>query len=155
MSTPGAQAADFISVDRLQSLAATPESAAPELPRVFAAANLPDEDHRNWATEVLEKIEEPPTECLAMLIELLKHGSSTDAYWACRLIGRMHERADSAESALRELLTSAADMTVREEAAAALGKLSSLCDTTCIALASAAEKGSPRLARLSRAALNK
>ena len=76
------------------------------------------------------------------------------AYWAITLLGRVEDAGAQSEGVLAELLLHAPDISVRERAAWALGRMGPKSQAALEALKTAAASDSVRLARLAEEALS-
>jgi HEAT repeat protein len=114
-----------------------------------------DEDDRvrEWAVAALEDIGPPPDGLSAQLAELVASTDALVAYWAATLLGRSGRNAASAVTALAGCLASSADVSVRQRAAWALGKVGPAARAARDALQKAAADADPRVARLAREAV--
>jgi HEAT repeat protein len=124
----------------------------------FAALELvhacgDDESVNQFAIAALEDMGPPPADSKKALSAFLTSPESLVAYWAATLIGRLEETAKDCQADLAALLTSSADMAVRERAAWALGRVGADSESAIAALKEAARSGPARLQRLATAAL--
>lgn len=126
------------------------EAAAAAVPLVQACG---DESIREWAVAALEDLGPPPSGAIASLIELVSNADPLEAYWAVTLLGRSGQDAATAVAALTACVESSADLSVRQRAAWALGKIGDGATSARAALERAAGQGDERLARLAREAL--
>ena len=126
------------------------EAAAAAVPLVQACG---DEQLREWAVAALEDLGPPPSDTITLLIELVSNSDPLVAYWAATLLGRSGQDAATAATGLAACIDSSADLSVRQRAAWALGKIGAGATSARAALQRAAGQGDERLARLAREAL--
>lgn len=136
-----------------ERLACMAEAAAPAAAQLVRACGDADEQVREQAVAALEDLGPPPTETIGQIIELVAHGDPLVAYWAATLLGRAGRDAANAVPALAGCLTSRADLSVKQRAAWALGKIGPPAASAREALDRAAGDADPRLARLATEAL--
>ena len=113
-----------------------------------------EESVREAANAVLEEMDAPAAETLAALINLLNSASSDVVYWAATLIGRLGGEAAIASKPLGQLLADSHSESARERAAWALQRLGPVATDALPELELAAERGSARLQRLARGAID-
>lgn len=136
-----------------ERLARMGEDAAPAAIQLVRACGAAEEQVRQQAVAALEDLGPPPTEAIGQLIDLVAHGDPLVAYWATTLIGRAGEDAAPAVPALAGCLASPADLSVRQRAAWALGRIGAPAASAREALDRAAHDADPRLARLATEAV--
>jgi HEAT repeat protein len=136
-----------------ERLARMGEDAAPAAVALVRSCGDADDQVREQAVAALEDLGPPPAETIGQLIGLVADNRPLVAYWATTLLGRAGEDAASAVSALTDCLASSADLSVRQRAAWALGKIGPAAVAARQALAEAANDADPRLARLATEAL--
>ena len=136
-----------------ERLAQMAEAAAPAAAQLVRACGDADEQVREQAVAALEDLGPPPAEAIGQLIALVAHADPLVAYWATTLLGRAGEDAASAVPALAGCLASPADLSVKQRAAWALGKIGPLAASARDALNRAAGDADPRLSRLATEAL--
>jgi HEAT repeat protein len=129
------------------------EAAAPAAAQLVRACGDADEQVREQAVAALEDLGPPPAEAIGQLINLVAHGDPLVGYWATTLLGRAGEDAVSAVPALAGCLASPADLSVKQRAAWAIGKIGPAAASAREALNRAATDADPRLARLATEAL--
>jgi HEAT repeat protein len=114
-------------------------------------------DVREWAVAALEDLGPPPTDAVAALVPLVQDHEPLVGYWAATLLGRLEGRlgghAAGAVTALAGCVDSAADISVRQRSAWALGQTGPAAAGARGALDRAAAQGDERLARLAREAI--
>ena len=130
------------------------EEAAPAAVPLVTACGDADERVREWAVAALEDLGPPPTDSTAPLMKLVSVSDPLTAYWATTLLGRLGQDAAAAVSVLAACVDSAADLSVRQRAAWALGKIGSPAGSVRSTLERAAGQGDARLARLAKEALD-
>ncbi|MDG2015126.1 MAG: HEAT repeat domain-containing protein [Pirellulaceae bacterium] len=113
-----------------------------------------EESVQVWAVAALEEMGPPPVSTIPQLIELANDHQSIVAYWAITLLGRAEDASSQSEGVLTELLLTAGDISVRERAAWALGRLGPESQAAIDALKTVADSDSVRLARLAEEALS-
>jgi HEAT repeat protein len=159
MPDANALAADLNSADpgvrstAAENLARMAEAAAPAAAELVRACGDANEQVREQAVAALEDLGPPPAEAIDRLIGLVGHGDPLVAYWATTLLGRAGEDAARAVPALAGCLASPADLSVKQRAAWALGKIGAPAASARKALDRAAGDADPRLARLATEAL--
>jgi len=159
MPDANALAADLGSADpgvrstAAENLARMAEAAAPAAAELVRACGDANEQVREQAVAALEDLGPPPAEAIGRLIELVGHDDPLAAYWATTLLGRAGEDAARAVPALAGCLASPADLSVKQRAAWALGKIGAPAASAREALDRAAGDADPRLARLATEAL--
>jgi HEAT repeat protein len=136
-----------------ERLARMAEDAAPAAVAIVRACGDADEQVREHAVAALEDLGPPPAEVIGQLIDLVAYSDPLVAYWSTTLLGRAGEDASSAVPALAGCLSSPADLSVKQRAAWALGKIGSAAASAREALGRAANDADPRLARLATEAL--
>lgn len=129
------------------------EEAAPAAAALVQACGDPDDQLREFAVAALEDLGPPPAEAIGRLVGLVAHDAPLVAYWAATLLGRAGEDAASAVPALALCVDSTAELSVRQRAAWALGKIGPAAAAARDALARAARQDDPRLARLAAEAI--
>lgn len=140
-------------LDELQKLANDPELARQSLAAIARALTNEDEETRNWAIEALENMGPPPLEESDGIVDWTRQHSTLVACWGCKLIGRLEENANRYQQDLVRLVQSHDSLEVRQEAAAALGKLGTLGTQTREILSSISDDHDPRLKRMIARAL--
>jgi tRNA(Leu) C34 or U34 (ribose-2'-O)-methylase TrmL len=134
-------------VAKLMRAGTDAQSAAVSLIQAVADS---DEEVATQASEALENLGPPTAGAVEGLVALLTHDHSDCGYWAATLLGRLRADAASAVPALCSVIRSAADLSVRERAAWALGKIG-IADQGAVETLEQAMRGdSPRLTRLAR-----
>ena len=136
-----------------EQLARMAEAAAPAAVALVQACGDADEQVREQAVAALEDLGSPPPEAVARLTELVAHRDPLVAYWAVTLLGRAGQDAVTAVPALAECVASMVDLSVRQRAAWALGKIGPAAASARDVLEQAAGQDDPRLARLAAEAL--
>ena len=149
---------------RLQSPDAKQRAAAAEAlslmgpDAAFAAVELvnacaDEEAVRDCAVAALEELGPPPTESLERMTRSVSASDSLVAYWAITLLGRAGATASSSQDELIAVLAKSQELSVKERAAWALGKIAATSDAAKLALGQAASSSDARLARLAKASL--
>lgn len=136
-----------------EQLSRTGEAAAPAAVSLVQACGDDNESIREWAVAALEDLGPPPSGAIGDLIKLVKNPDPLVAYWAVTLLGRSGQDAVTAVAALAACIESSADLSVRQRAAWALGKIGSVAASARSTLERAAGQGDERLARLAKEAL--
>lgn len=136
-----------------ESLSRMAEAAAPAAVSLVRACGDTADELREFAVAALEDLGPPPPETIGQLITLVDHAGPLVAYWAATLLGRAGESAASAVPALAKCVDSTAELSVRQRAAWALGKIGPAAGGGREALTRAARHDDPRLARLAAEAL--
>jgi HEAT repeat protein len=95
----------------------------------------------------------PSVEDTRAIAQLLANPSPDSAYWAATLLGRLGEQAAEAVPDLARTVESRSEITVRQRAAWALGKIGPAASAAVEPLRHAANADDPRLARLAKQAL--
>jgi HEAT repeat protein len=137
--------------ERLCRAGAAADDAAVPLVR---ACGDDDDQVREWAVACLEELGPPPQGTVPQLTELAASRHPLVAYWAITLLGRSGQDAATAVTVLAACLGSAGDMSVRQRAAWALGRIGPAAAPARKALEKAAAEADPRLARLAREAVD-
>lgn len=114
-----------------------------------------DEELRAWASDALQGVALDDLTVADRVAEYCSHSTSAAALWACKLIGRLGDASARYELQLVSALQAHPDVVVRQQAASALGKQTSLKITTIAALEEAAESSDPRLSRLARRTIDR
>lgn len=144
-------------IEAAQRLARAGEVAAGAAVALVRACGDSDPEVREWAVAALEDLGPPPADAVAALVPLVQDREPLVAYWAATLVGRMEgelgQDAAAAVTALAACVDVAADLSVRQRAAWALGQTGPAAATAVPALGRAAAQGDERLARLAREAL--
>jgi HEAT repeat protein len=135
-----------------EQLSRHPDAAAAAVSLVRAAGDS-DESVREWAIAALENELVPSPADLDALVELLGDRKDAVAYWAATLIGRLGADASVAVPPLRQALDPSRSSAVRERAVWALGRLGPAAKDATSELEALAAGDQPRLARLSKSAL--
>jgi HEAT repeat protein len=128
------------------------DAAAAAVPLVTACGDA-DERVREFAVAALEDLGPPPAAAVAALIKLVDSPDPLAAYWAITLLGRSGKNAAEAVAVLVACVESSADLSVRQRAAWALGKIGPAAGAARGTLKRAAGQGDERLARLAKEAL--
>ncbi len=143
------------SVEQLRKLASSPKQASEQVLPLLATLESDDEELRAWACDALQVIESLPVELAPQLAALCRHPQAPVALWSSKLMVRLGKAAAEYQSALAHSLANHPDLYVRQEAAAALGKIDGLHDDTKDMLRAAAASDDPRLSRLASEALRR
>jgi HEAT repeat protein len=117
------------------------------------AAGAGDETVRAWVAAALEEVGPPAAGQIGELIRLADHQESAVRFWAVTLLGRAGAAAAQAIDAIAAQLRHSPDLSTRERAAWALGRIGPPAVTAVSALHMAAASGEPRLSRLAKASL--
>jgi HEAT repeat protein len=140
-----------------QRLARAGEAAAGAAVALVRACGDSEPEVREWAVAALEDLGPPPGDAVARLVPLVQDREPLAGYWAATLLGRLEGKlgqdAAGAVTALASCIDSAADLSVRQRAAWALGQTGPAAAAAGPALTRAAASGDERLARLAREAL--
>ena len=120
---------------------------------LVAACGDADERVRESAVAALEDLGTPATADIASLIKLVDSPDPLAAYWAITLLGRSGKNAAEGVAVLVACVESSADLSVRQRAAWALGKIGPAAGAARGTLKRAAGQGDERLARLAKEAL--
>ena len=91
---------------------------------------------------------------IAALATLLGNENADVGYWAAALLGRLGVEAASVVPALASAVSDSVEMSVRQRAAWALGKIGPPACDALDALRQAAASSNPRLARLAQRAVD-
>lgn len=130
-----------------------PEAQAAAVALVRACADEA-EPVREWAAGALEELGPPSVSDHGELTFLLRDDNADVGYWAATLLGRLGKEAAMAVSGLAAALSGPADMAVRQRAAWALGRIGPAAAESLDTLRQAAADDDPRLARISRRAID-
>jgi HEAT repeat protein len=113
-----------------------------------------DERVREAAVAALEDMGPPPADALVPLGDLVGHRDPLVAYWAVTLLGRAGTESAAAVGLLAGCVGSAADVSVRQRAAWALGRIGPAAKPALGALEQARSDADQRLARLAAEAID-
>ena len=127
-------------------------AAAVAVPLVVACGDA-NERVREFAVAALEDLGTPLAADIPKLIKLVDSPDPLAAYWAVTLLGRSGKTAAEAVAVLVACVESSADLSVRQRAAWALGKIGPAAGAARGTLKRAAGQGDERLARLANEAL--
>jgi HEAT repeat protein len=111
------------------------------------------EEVREYAAAALEEMGPPEVEDVGSLAALLSDSAADAGYWAATLLGRLEANAVPAVPLLAAAVTGSTNMSVRQRAAWALGKIGPPAGPALNALKQAATSDNPRLARLAHRAI--
>jgi HEAT repeat protein len=136
-----------------EALARLGSAAQPAAVALVEACGSSDASVCQWANAALEELGPPSPNQIAPLIQLARDQAGDTAYWAVTLLGRAGDAAPSAVAVLADLVRSAPELSLRERAAWALGKMGSIAQPAMPALREAAASDQPRLSRLAKGAL--
>ena len=128
------------------------DAAAVAVPLVAACGDA-DDRVREFAVAALEDLGPPLAADIPTLIKLVDSPDPLAAYWAVTLLGRSGKTAAEAVAVLVACVESSADLSVRQRAAWALGKIGPAAGAARGTLKRAAGQGDERLARLASEAL--
>ena len=128
------------------------DAAAVAVPLVAACGDA-DDRVREFAVAALEDLGPPLAADIPTLIKLVDSPDPLAAYWAVTLLGRSGKTAAEAVAVLVACVESSADLSVRQRAAWALGKIGPAAGAARGTLKRAAGQGDERLARLANEAL--
>ena len=103
----------------------------------------------------LEEMGPPQASDVGELAALVGDPGADVAYWAVTLLGRLEAEAAPAVAALGAAVSDAQEMSVRQRAAWALGKIGPPAVPAIDALRRAESDEDPRLARLARQAIER
>lgn len=112
-----------------------------------------DDEVREWISEALEGMGPPDAKDVPCLVQRLGGENGDRCYWAATLLGRLGPGASAAVPALASTLINHLSLPARERAAWALGEIGPDARTALPPLREAAGSGTPRLAKLARAAI--
>ena len=129
------------------------EDAAAAAVQLVTACGDADDRVRECAVAALEDLGPPLAADIPTLIKLVDSGDPLAAYWAITLLGRSGKSAAEAVAVLVASVESSADLSVRQRAAWALGKIGPVAAAARGTLRRAASQGDERLARLANEAL--
>ena len=129
------------------------EDAAVAAVQLVTACGDADERVREFAVAALEDLGAPAAADIPALIKLVDSPDPLAAYWAITLLGRSGKNAAEAVAVLVASVESSADLSVRQRAAWALGKIGPVASAARGTLKRAAGQGDERLARLANEAL--
>ena len=129
------------------------EAAALAAVPLVTACGDADERVREFAVAALEDLGPPPAADVALLIKLVDSPQPLVAYWAITLLGRSGQDAAEAVAVLVACVESSTDLSVRQRAAWALGKIGPAAAAARGTLKRAVDQGDERLARLANEAL--
>lgn len=129
------------------------EGAAAAAVSLVTACGDADERVRDSAVAALEDLGPPSAADIPTLIKLVDSPDPLAAYWAITLLGRSGKSAAEAVAVLVASVESSADLSVRQRAAWALGKIGPAAGAARGTLKRAAGQGDERLARLANEAL--
>ena len=129
-----------------------PDARAAAVPLVQTCGDQ-EEEVREWAVAALEEMGPPPVTDMGVLASLLGGQNADGGYWAATLLGRLGGDAGPAVPALAAALSRSTDVSVRQRAAWALGKIGPPATGALDALKQAADGDDPRLARLADRAI--
>ena len=118
-----------------------------------AAGEDADDRVREFAVAALEDLGTPSAADIPALIKLVDSADPLAAYWAITLLGRSGKNAAEGVAVLVACVESSADLSVRQRAAWALGKIGPAAGAARGTLKRAAGQGDERLARLAKEAL--
>jgi len=136
-----------------EALARLGPDAQPAAVALVEACGSSDESLCQWSSAALEELGPPSASQIAPLMQLARNPSSDVAYWAITLLGRAGDNAPSAVAMLADVVRKSPELTLRERAAWALGKMGSIAQPAMPALREAAACDKPRLSRLAKNAL--
>jgi HEAT repeat protein len=130
-------------------------SAAADAEALVAACRDDDEQVREWLFAALEELPAPPDQCAEPLAALLRDESADVAYWAATLLGRMESAGAAGVPNLSAILAAHPQITLRQRAAWALGKIGAAAEGSRSELEKAAASDDAKLAQFARLALRK
>ena len=136
-----------------EQLSQAGEHAAAAAVPLVAACGDADDRVREFAVAALEDLGPPLAADIPTLIKLVDSPDPLAAYWAITLLGRSGKNAAEAVAVLVACVESSADLSVRQRAAWALGKIGPSASAARGTLKRAAGQGDERLARLANEAL--
>jgi hypothetical protein len=131
-----------------------PDAQPAAVPLVRACGDQ-SEDVSEWAVAALEEMGPPRASDVGELASLVGDPSADVAYWAVTLLGRLEGEAAPAVGTLAAAVSDAREMSVRQRAAWALGKIGPAAREAADALRRAESGDDPRLARLARQAVER
>ncbi len=131
-----------------------PEARPAAVPLVRACGDE-SEEVAQWAAAALEELGPPDAKDLEALAGLLRDAKADTGYWAATLLGRLGEEAGRAVAHLAAALDGGPELSVRQRAAWALGRIGPAARGAVEALRRAEASEDPRLARLAAQALKK
>lgn len=142
-----------LTTDALKAWSNNPDAVRNNLRTVFAGLKA-DESTMEWATEALENCGAPLESDLDFLGQATQECESDVDYWACKLIGRLGDKANALQNALTSVVSSASkSLTSRQQAALALASIGTLTPSSRESLQNATRSDDARLARISTQAL--
>lgn len=149
---------DLQSPDVNKRIAAAEHLASAPTDAVAAAVELvracaDTEPVQQWAVAALESMPPPALQSQPQLADLTASPDSLVVYWAVTLLGRLESAASPSQPQLAKVLADSPDLSNRQRAAWALGKIGATAPEALAALKQAAGTSDPRLARLAQQAL--
>ncbi len=126
---------------------------AREAASALVKATGDEESVSQWAVGALEELGPPLEDAAAELATFVADTNESVSYWAVTLLGRLGPAAQDAEPALVAAVSSSPYLSVRERAAAALGRIGATSAAALDVLREASKESEPRLARLATQAL--
>jgi HEAT repeat protein len=150
---------DSVNVDQqiaaAEALAYMAEEARPAAVSLTRAVGDDNEEVREWVNSALEELGPPDVADADVLAGLLHDQNQDVRYWAATLLGRLEGDAAKTVPQLASILSSQADLQVRERAAWALGKIGPSAVSAVDELRKAADSNDARLARLANDSLDR
>ena len=136
-----------------ESLSRIAADLAADAEAIVAACRDEDEQVREWLFAALEELPAPPAGCAESLSALLGDQNTNVVYWAVTLLGRMQAAAAPGVPNLSAVLAAHPQITLRQRAAWALGKMGPAAETARRPLEEAAASDDDTLAKFSQLAL--
>ena len=137
----------------LQEISRNPHLAASQVMALLSTLRTADEELRAWAADCLQLVTRPPQDVVPQLALACSDACPPVAVWACILLGRLGEQALPWQDALVVALQQHDSLTVRQQAARALGQITGIGAAALAALEQATACNDPRLQRLATQAL--
>ena len=131
-----------------------PDARPAAVPLVRACGDQ-SEEVSEWVVAALEEMGPPRASDVGDLALLVGDPSADVAYWAVTLLGRLEAEAAPAVGALAAAVSDAPEVSIRQRAAWALGKIGPPALAAIDALRRAESDEDPRLARLARQAIER
>ena len=144
-----------LSIPDVQNLVRDPVQAARAIESLLLTLASDDLELCAWASDALQGIEHFDSKAAKDIEKYCMHEAAPVAVWACNLIGRLGAEGSPFQARVAEALTEHPQLGVRQQAAAALGKMSGLSRETIEELELAADSDDPRLKHLAATTLDR
>lgn len=145
-----------LTLEEVRALASNPPQAELSVVQLLETlASLPDEELSAWTSDALQSIESLSDEQAELVAGFCMHAAAPVAGWSCKLLSKATDDPAEYQDLISDVLSRHAETSVKQQAAAALGRVADLTKKSMQVLKQAAESDDPRLSRLASVAIDR